>query len=118
MARSWLGRAEDVFRVRLAPLCLDKCKDYSYPRAFRNTTTFLVERLNGMFDREFAATRWRVIDQWAINSAMLPGSAALPHYRDFVHYENEPNDVTFDLVLSGMCDANAAAGPPAALAAR
>jgi hypothetical protein len=116
--RSWKGRAEDVFRIRVAPLCLDGCKDYSYPRAFHAMTSSAVDRVNGVLDHEYAGEPWHVIDQWGINSAMNPGSSALPHHRDFVHYEGEPNDVTFDLVLSGMCDANAAAGPPAALAAR
>lgn len=103
LKRSWKGRASDVFRVRLAPLCIDNCNPMIYTREFLESTSTISNRLNNLFDDQFASEPWGVVDQWAINNAMQPGSGYLPHYRDFVHYEHDPLDVTFDMILSRLC---------------
>lgn len=102
---AWRGLPKDVFRLKLPPFSLGNSSfDHNFDRSFLASTGKLLGAVNEVLDAEFSSEPWGAVDQWAINSAMEQDAGGnRPHYRDFIHYDDEPHDAAFNIILSAVC---------------
>ena len=108
--RAWRGRPGHIFRLRLAPWSLGNTSfDHGQDRAFLGSAAGLLGAVNEGLDAAFAGAGWGTVDQWGVNGALREDAGGnRAHYRDFVHYEDEPHDAALDMVLTGLCGAPSA----------
>jgi hypothetical protein len=97
---AWGGLPEHVFRVRLAPL-----GDYWGTGKWAHR----VEWLNGLFDAAAQDAQWSTVDQYGINQGPEwdydEGRPVIPpHYADHVHFPGVLSAVTWEVVLSQLCE--------------
>lgn len=103
--RHWRGSQRHVFRLRLPPLSLGNTSfDHGLDRVFLHTTAGLLGAVNEGLDSAFEGTQWGTIDQWGVNAALSEDAGGnRAHYRDFIHYNDEPHDAALDIALEALC---------------